>query len=61
MGAKSGEVKETYTVQEVAKLMKCSDQKIRNLIRSKDLRGTKVGRSWRISHAEVLRLTSLEV
>jgi len=60
MPAKPGEVKETYTVQEVAKLMKCSDQKIRGLLKTNELRGVKVGRSWRISYAEVVRLTSLE-
>ena len=53
------EVKETYTVQEVARLLKCSDQTVRKLIKASALRGAKVGRSWRISHDEVLRLTRL--
>ncbi|MEA4856765.1 helix-turn-helix domain-containing protein [Solidesulfovibrio sp.] len=56
----SGEVKETYTVQEVAKLLKCSDQPVRKFIRGRALRGVKVGRGWRISHDEVVRLTRLQ-
>ena len=37
MAAKPGEVKETYTVQEVAGLMKCSDQKIRALLKNNEV------------------------
>lgn len=59
MERRSDEVRETYTVQEVAKLLKCSDQTVRKLIRESALRGAKVGRSWRISHDEVLRMTRL--
>ncbi len=55
------EVKETYTVQEVAKLLKCSDQTVRKLIRGRALRGAKVGRSWRICHDEVVRVTRLGI
>jgi len=60
MAAKPGDVKETYTVQEVASLMKCSDQKIRALLKNNEVKGIKIGRSWRISYSEVVRLTSLE-
>lgn len=56
----AGEVKETYTVQEVARLLKCSDQTVRKFIRGSTLRGVKVGRGWRISHDEVVRLTRLQ-
>ncbi len=45
------EVQETYTVQEVARLLKCSDQTVRKLIREHELRGAKVGRGWRICQA----------
>jgi len=54
------EVKETYTVQEVARLLKCSDQTVRKLIRGSALHGAKVGRGWRIAHDEVLRWTRLQ-
>jgi acetyl-CoA synthetase len=60
MREKQGEVKETYTVQEVARLLKCSDQTVRKFIRGRTLRGVKVGRGWRISHDEVVRLTRLQ-
>lgn len=60
MPEKQGEVKETYTVQEVARLLKCSDQTVRKFIRGRTLRGVKVGRGWRISHDEVVRLTRLQ-
>ena len=60
MREKAGEVKETYTVQEVARLLKCSDQTVRKFIRGHTLRGVKVGRGWRISHDEVVRLTRLQ-
>ena len=56
----STEVKETYTVQEVARLLKCSDQTVRKFIKGRSLRGVKVGRGWRISHDEVVRLTRLQ-
>ena len=54
------EVKETYTVQEVARLLKCSDQTVRKLIKGHELRGAKVGRGWRICHDEVVRMTRLQ-
>jgi len=57
---RAGEVKETYTVQEVARLLKCSDQTVRKLLRGQALRGAKVGRGWRICHEEVLRMTRLQ-
>ena len=60
MQEKQGEVNETYTVQEVARLLKCSDQTVRKFIRGRTLRGVKVGRGWRISHDEVVRLTRLQ-
>jgi excisionase family DNA binding protein len=56
----ANEVKETYTVQEVARLLKCSDQTVRKLIRGNSLHGAKVGRGWRIAHDEVVRLTRLQ-
>jgi excisionase family DNA binding protein len=55
-----GEVRETYTVQEVARLLKCSDQTVRKLIKGRTLHGAKVGRGWRICHAEVVRMTRLQ-
>jgi acetyl-CoA synthetase len=60
MKAGTSEINETYTVQEVARLLKCSDQTVRKLIRGKSLHGAKVGRSWRIAHDEVVRLTRLQ-
>ena len=60
MEAKDNEVKETYTVQEVARLLKCSDQTVRKLLKGNDLRGAKVGRGWRITYDEVVRLTRLQ-
>ena len=60
MDRRAGEVKETYTVQEVARLLKCSDQTVRKLLKGRSLRGAKVGRGWRICHEEVLRLTRLQ-
>ena len=54
------EVKETYTVQEVARLLKCSDQTVRKLIKGNALHGAKVGRGWRIAHDEVVRMTRLQ-
>ena len=60
MQASTTEVKETYTVQEVARLLKCSDQTVRKLIRGRALRGAKVGRGWRIAHDEVVRMTRLQ-
>ena len=54
------EVKETYTVREVAKLLKCSDQTVRKFLNGNELRGAKVGRSWRICHDEVVRMTRLQ-
>lgn len=60
-GPSLSEIKETYTVKELATLMKCSDQTIRALLKSKGVRGLKVGRSWRIAHSEVVRLTRLEM
>jgi|GEM_PF-1711674 len=53
----SDEVQEMYTVQEVARLLKCSDQTVRKLIRGRELRGAKVGRGWRICREEVVRIT----
>lgn len=60
MQAQPNEVKETYTVQEVARLLKCSDQTVRKLLKGRSLRGAKVGRGWRIAHDEVVRLTRLQ-
>ncbi len=60
MNTRASEVKETYTVQEVARLLKCSDQTVRKLIKGRELHGAKVGRGWRISHEEVLRMTRLQ-
>jgi acetyl-CoA synthetase len=60
MQDKTGEIRETYTVQEVARLLKCSDQTVRKFIKGSTLRGVKVGRGWRISHEEVARLTRLQ-
>ena len=60
MQIRTTEVKETYTVQEVARLLKCSDQTVRKLIRAKSLHGAKVGRGWRIAHDEVVRMTRLQ-
>ncbi|HWQ09588.1 MAG TPA: helix-turn-helix domain-containing protein [Holophaga sp.] len=60
MDRRTGEVKETYTVQEVARLLKCSDQTVRKLLKGRSLHGAKVGRGWRICHEEVLRLTRLQ-
>lgn len=60
MRENSGEIKETYTVQEVARLLKCSDQTVRKFIRNRALHGLKVGRGWRISHDEVVRMTRLQ-
>lgn len=60
MQAQKNEVKETYTVQEVARLLKCSDQTVRKLLKGNSLRGAKVGRGWRIAHDEVVRLTRLQ-
>ncbi len=60
MHERETEVKETYTVQEVAKLLKCSDQTVRKFLNGKELRGAKVGRSWRICHDEVVRMTRLQ-
>lgn len=60
MKAFTTEVKETYTVQEVARLLKCSDQTVRKLLKGNTLHGAKVGRGWRIAHDEVVRLTRLQ-
>ncbi len=60
MREQSDSVKETYTVQEVARLLKCSDQTVRKFIKGNTLRGVKVGRGWRISHDEVVRMTQLQ-
>jgi excisionase family DNA binding protein len=60
MLARTTEVNETYTVQEVARLLKCSDQTVRKLIKGNALHGAKVGRGWRIAHDEVVRLTRLQ-
>ncbi|MGD9609209.1 MAG: helix-turn-helix domain-containing protein [Desulfovibrionaceae bacterium] len=60
MQIRTTEVKETYTVQEVARLLKCSDQTVRKLIRTNTLHGAKVGRGWRIAHDEVVRMTRLQ-
>ena len=60
MKAGANEVKETYTVQEVARLLKCSDQTVRKLLKGNALQGAKVGRGWRIAHDEVVRVTRLQ-
>ena len=59
MHTRQAEVKETYTVQEVARLLKCSDQTVRKLLKVQELRGAKVGRGWRICRDEVVRITRL--
>lgn len=43
---------EVYTVEEVAKMLKISDQTVRALIRSGELPAKRVGRVWRIKKTD---------
>lgn len=50
----------TYTVAELAKRWKCSIDIVYDLLKSKTLKGFRLGGAWRISAAEVTRYESGE-
>ena len=43
------------TAQEAAELLKVHKRTVQNLLKTGELRGTKVGRAWRIHRAEIFR------
>ncbi|MBO1438659.1 helix-turn-helix domain-containing protein [Meiothermus sp. CFH 77666] len=50
-----------YTPEELARLLKVSEETIRRMCRTQELEARKVGRSWRVPRAEAARLVgSLE-
>lgn len=47
---------EILTAREAGDMLKVSDQTIRNMIRQGEIKGFKVGRSWRIKREEIEKL-----
>jgi len=50
--SKGGGYMEVYTIEEVAKMLKVSEQTIRALVRDGTLPAKKVGRAWRIKKTD---------
>ncbi len=49
-------MEEIWTVREVAKRMKVSEESVRRLLRSGKLRGVNLGRDWRIPESAIVEL-----
>lgn len=47
------DVPELYTLREAAEHLKCSEATVRNLIQRGDLKGTRVGKLWRVTDRDL--------
>lgn len=45
-----------YTVKEVSELLKLREEQVRNLLKKGVIKGFKVGKYWRVTKTEVVRL-----
>jgi excisionase family DNA binding protein len=50
-----------YTVEETAKLLRVSPSAVRRMLRSKQARGVRIGREWRILGGDLLDLPARSV
>ena len=50
---KGGKKMKTYTIEEVAKILKLSTESIRRYLKSGTLKGSRLGRQWRISEEDL--------
>jgi len=53
-------MKDVYTVDDVAKILKISESTVRNWIRQKKIKPTKIGRLIRIPEQELERLLDIK-
>lgn len=53
-------MEKTYTPEEAAEILKVIPYTVRKWLRDGKIKGTKLGRMWRISESELKRLLSAE-